>query len=135
MGKRMNNFFSAKGKRGLEDMLNEYTIKTEFVAEKYDGIMNLIDDINARLPFCVQNVGLVRFNPFDGMGGDLSFSLALLNDKLDGVVISSMRGREASYAYAKPVVDAKSSYSLSEEEQKAINIAADKNKLVISYRD
>lgn len=68
----------------------------------------------------VQRVGVVRYDAFQGAGGQLSFSLALLNARHDGVVLSVINGREGARAYAKPVSGGRSTLTLSEEEQRAI---------------
>jgi hypothetical protein len=71
----------------------------------------------------LQNCGLVRFQAFENTGGDLSFALALLDGSGSGVVLSSLFGRDESRVYCKPVEEGKSTYVLSKEEQKAIEIA------------
>ncbi|WP_067926126.1 DUF4446 family protein [Alicyclobacillus shizuokensis] len=63
---------------------------------------------------------LVRFNAFADVGSNLSFSLALLDDDRNGVVLSSIYGRDESRVYAKPVQSGTSTYPLTEEEQMAI---------------
>lgn len=72
---------------------------------------------------CVQRVGLVRYDAFEGSGGRLSFSLALLDGRGDGVVLSVLASREGSYAYAKALRDGVPSHPLSEEEKQAISAA------------
>jgi hypothetical protein len=57
------------------------------------------------------------------MGGQLSFSAAILNDLGDGLVISCINGRQEARAYAKPIQHASSPYNLSPEEQEAIRLA------------
>jgi hypothetical protein len=71
----------------------------------------------------VQRVGLVRYDAFDDVGGRLSFSCALLNDDGDGVVVTSINGRQDTRVYAKPVYRAESMHNLSEEEGAAIREA------------
>ena len=70
-----------------------------------------------------KKMGFIRFNPFNEVGGDQSFSLALLNGNDDGIVISSLYSRQESRVYAKTVNKGESTYSLSKEEQKAISQA------------
>jgi hypothetical protein len=70
-----------------------------------------------------QKIGLVRFNPFKEIGGDQSFSLALLNADNNGFVVTSYYHRETSRVYAKPIEQGQSKYQLSKEEQEAINQA------------
>ena len=68
----------------------------------------------------VTKVGIVRYNPFKDIGGDQSFSIALLDDSDSGIVVTSHYGRDANRVYAKPLEKGKSKYSLSQEEEQAI---------------
>jgi hypothetical protein len=71
----------------------------------------------------IQKIGFIRFNPFDDAGGNISFALALLNAKDEGVVISSLHGREGTRVYAKSVKAGHSDLKLTEEEIEAIKNA------------
>lgn len=71
----------------------------------------------------VRHVGLVRYDAFEDVGGRLSFSCALLDDHGNGVVVTSINGRQDTRVYAKPITDAKSRYNLSVEEEEAIRQA------------
>jgi hypothetical protein len=71
----------------------------------------------------VQRVGLVRYDAFDDMGGHLSFSAALLDGSGNGLVITSINGRQDTRCYAKPVESWTSTHNLSEEEEQAIQRA------------
>ena len=71
----------------------------------------------------LQIIGLVRYNAFKDTGSDLSFTLALLNEENTGIVLNGIYSREMSNIYAKPVEKGKSTYTLSEEENQAINKA------------
>ena len=71
----------------------------------------------------VQHVGVVRFDAFEDMGGRLSFSAALLDDHGDGVVITSINGRQDTRCYAKHVQNGTSIHNLSDEEEQAIREA------------
>jgi hypothetical protein len=71
----------------------------------------------------VRHVGLVRYDAFEDVGGRLSFSCALLDDAGDGVVVTSINGRQDTRVYAKPVTDGTSPHNLSEEEEEAIRQA------------
>ena len=67
-----------------------------------------------------QKTGIVRFNPFNEMGGNQSFVIALLDDKNNGFVISSLFVKEGNRVYAKAIREGKSDHLLSEEEKEAI---------------
>jgi hypothetical protein len=74
----------------------------------------------------VRHVGLVRYDAFEDVGGRLSFSCALLDDHGNGVVVTSINGRQDTRVYAKPVVGGRSSYNLSIEEEEAIRQALER---------
>ena len=66
---------------------------------------------------------VVRYDAFGDMGGRLSFSAALFDDRGDGLVITSINGRSETRTYAKELVGLKSDHTLSPEEEQAIEAA------------
>jgi hypothetical protein len=67
-------------------------------------------------------LGVQRYNAFSQEGGsDLSFSIVILDEEQDGVVLTGIHGREQTFIYAKPVEKGQSSYSLSPEEKVLID--------------
>ena len=74
-------------------------------------------------PVALRHVAVVRYDAFADMGGRLSFSAALYDDRGNGLVISSINGRSETRTYAKPLVDLRSEHKLSPEEQEAIRLA------------
>ena len=76
-----------------------------------------------RMRASVQRVGLIRYDAFEDVGGRLSFSCALLDAGGNGVVITSINGRQDTRVYSKPVRGGQSEYNLSEEEEEAIREA------------
>ena len=77
-------------------------------------------ELFALLGRSARNLGVVRYDAFEDMGGRLSFSAALLDDHGDGVVITSINARSESRSYAKVIVSGASEHNLSNEEQRAI---------------
>lgn len=69
------------------------------------------------------HVGFCRYNAFKEQGNDLSFSVAIVDDQNNGMVLTNIHGREESYMYGKPLSNGESSYPLSPEERKAISLA------------
>ena len=72
---------------------------------------------------CIQKVGIYRYNAYKDTGSDLSFTLALLDEKNNGVVLNGIYSREMSNIYAKPVENGDSPYKITEEEGEAIKRA------------
>jgi hypothetical protein len=86
------------------------------------------DKINEKLEKALNEsrgkVAVHRYNAFAENGSDLSFSLAIINDSQDGVVLSGLHSREDTYVYAKPLEKGNSPYPLTPEEKKAVTLAS-----------
>lgn len=122
---RYLSFMRGRDGASLEDRLTEMSGHMDNVeAEVADNRLRL-KEIAGVLNTATQGIGVVRFNAFQDTGSDLSFSLAFLDAHKNGLVISSIYGREESRTYAKPVKDGQSQYQLSAEEKEAIQRAAD----------
>ena len=76
--------------------------------------------LQAQVQGCLQNVKLIRYDAFDAMGGEMSYSLLLTDAKKDGILLTSIYGREESRSYVKNIKEGKSSYPLAEEEKKLL---------------
>ncbi len=79
--------------------------------------------LRADLAQSLRHVAVVRYDAFADMGGRLSFSAAVVDDRGDGLVISSIHARGESRTYAKGVVGGESDATLSPEEQQALAAA------------
>ncbi|MGE5380361.1 MAG: DUF4446 family protein [Methylocystaceae bacterium] len=85
-----------------------------------ETLTSRLGGVEAKLPELVQNIGVIRFKGFEDVGGDLSFSTAILNGQGDGVVLTALHARDDTRIYAKKVEKYVSNYPLSEEEISAI---------------
>jgi Sec-independent protein translocase protein TatA len=104
----------------IEMQANTNELKTENNAQKAE-----IDRINKEMRKMKSHVGVQRYNAFSNEGGsDLSFSIAVLDEEQDGVVLTGIHGREQTFIYAKPVEKGQSSYSLTPEEKQIIDRVA-----------
>jgi uncharacterized protein YlxW (UPF0749 family) len=115
-----------RGKAGEADVIAAVARQVEEVRALRGDIRTLGQQIAAlaeSLQGAVQLFAVHRYDAFEDMGGKLSFSAALLNAHGDGVVISSINGRQEARSYAKPVAHGRSVYNLSPEEQEAIRQA------------
>jgi hypothetical protein len=125
---KYNKFMNGLSDVNIEEVMENCLEKVNGVINKNKEIEYQLNAIEGSMYYCVQKVGVVRYNAFDNVGSDLSFSIALLDKNDDGLVISSLYSRDSSSTYAKPVQSSKSKYALSAEELKAIDVA--KRKLV-----
>jgi len=117
----MFNLFKKKKKepRSLAEVLSQF----KDLKENLERISVELENLRRENKFNVQKVGIVRFNPFREVGGDQSFSIALLDGTDSGIVITSLYTRAENRVYGKPIKNSQSEYLLSEEEKKAIQIA------------
>ncbi len=131
---RYVKFMSGAGEGNMEQLIEECLKQVNEVKQKNREIENQINHIERNLLQAIQKVGIIRFNAFENMGGDFSFSIALLDSNDNGIVMTVLHSRENSSAYAKPIIGGKSRYTLSAEEIQAIEQAR-KNHLERFYKD
>ena len=113
--------------RDFETMLLEHIAKTDRALAENEVLRADNRKINALLQTALTRVGVVRFRAFEDMGSDLSYAVALLNSDNNGVVFSSIFGREDSRSYVKPLENGHCErYTLTKEEEEAIKLALEK---------
>ena len=110
----------------LEAMLNDHVAKVRETEARVDAVDRLARRLEKAAYFSLQHMGVVRFNPFHDTGGDQSFAIALVDGHGNGLVLSSLHGRDATRVYAKPLQKWESTYSLTDEEKQAIALAYQK---------
>lgn len=110
----------------IEEMLNNYMDSVNKVQNENKQLAEYCKAIDKNMGKCIQKVGMVRYNAFQDTGSDLSFTLALLDEDNNGVVLNGIYSREMSNIYAKSVEKGKSLNTLSEEEKEAIRKAINK---------
>ncbi len=124
LNKLRNSYLKFMSKLGngenLEEMMKTYINRVNEVDRKNDEIINFCNKIDNNIKICSQKIGIVRYNAFKDTGSDLSFSLAILDDYNNGVVLNGIYARDSSNIYAKPVENGESKYVLSNEEKEAI---------------
>ena len=115
-----------RGETGDHDLLasvGDSVGRTRSVERKMSSVITAQEDLAAVGRLALQRFAVVRYDAFEEMGGQLSFSAALLDDYGDGIVITSINGRTETRTYAKPVRETKSRHNLSDEERDAIDAA------------
>lgn len=95
--------------------------------KNFEEVSGKLENLKKESRFSIQKLGMVRFNPFSGIGGDQSFSVALLDKNDTGIVITSLFTREGNRVYGKPIKSGQSEHALSEEEKEAISKAKNQN--------
>lgn len=123
VGRRYKRLMRGAAGANLEQLLERALRSCQSVEERLRELEELYGEIRKVSQKAISRVGFLRFNAFPDVGSNLSFALALLDDKGDGVVLCCLVGRDDCRIYAKPVAKGISSYPLSEEEREAIRRA------------
>jgi len=125
---KYEKFMKLENDVDLEKLLEKCIMKTDEIINKNKEIEAHLNKLDRNILNCIQKVSMSRFNAFDDVGSDLSYTLALLDGNDNGVVITSLYTRDFSTTYGKPIVGGKSKYPLSAEEIKTINDAVRKSR-------
>src|SRR3989338_10332561 len=104
----MLNLFNKTQKE--PENLNDILAYLKKLEESYGNISKELEEFKENSKKNLQRIGMVRYNPFPEVGGDQSFSIAVLDGNNNGFVITSHYLRESSRVYAKPVENGASKY-------------------------
>ncbi len=121
--KKYMKFMQGKDAKSLEmDIIGLYEdnkfIKTSMEKNKKD-----IKNLYKKLESAFQKMGIVKYDAFREMGGQLSFSLVLLDENDNGFILNSVHSTEGCYSYTKEIENGQCSITLGEEEKQALDIA------------
>jgi uncharacterized membrane protein affecting hemolysin expression len=106
--------------KNLEELILVVNEQVAHDSGKLLEIERLQKELHEQLNNCMKSPKIVRYNAFDNMGSNLSFSLSLLDKQNNGVVITSIYGRDESRFYAKKISSGKAEQPLSPEEKEVI---------------
>ena len=109
--------------KGLKTVIESLIAQSQQQEIEIESVKKALINTDTTARSALQKTGLIRFNPFTDTGGNHSFSLCLLNQKNDGIVITAIHGREGTRLYTKIISNAKSNQTLSSEENKALAAA------------
>lgn len=129
LDRRLYDLSAGSEGESLEDMLIR-------ILDNYDGINKQLEqntgdirDIYRRLHGVVQKIGLVKYDAFSQMGGNLSSVIALLDQDNNGVLLNTVQNVDGCYSYVKGVRGGRSDVAFTEEEQQAMDIALEKGSM------
>jgi hypothetical protein len=113
----------ADGPASFVDVVARKTEQVDGLRQEVAAVQQRLDAVQSDLADAISHVAVVRYDAFSDMGGRLSFSVALLDDLGDGLVITSINGRTETRTYAKGVKGGASEASLSPEEEQVVGWA------------
>ena len=121
--KRYNEFMAGANGRSLEKKLGELLDNQAMINSLLEKNNKEIRELFKRNKNNFQKIGLVKYDAFNAMGGNMSFALALLDENNNGFVINSVHSTTGCFVYNKRIIGGQCKASLGPEEQRAINKA------------
>lgn len=125
--KKYKKFMGGKEVKSLEKQLERIVEDNRYIIDLSDENKKEIKNINKELENSFNKVGLVKYDAFKQMGGMLSFSIALLNEKNNGFILNSVHSSEGCYTYVKEINAGMCEIELSNEERSALSQAMKKS--------
>jgi ABC-type Na+ efflux pump permease subunit len=120
---RLDRFMLGKEGKSIEDELIKICEDNKYLKQNADENKKDIRDLYKKLESAYQKMGVVKYDAFNQMGGQLSFSLALLDENNNGFIINSVHSTEGCYSYTKEIKAGECDISLGDEEKQALEIA------------
>ena len=121
--RKIDRFMRGKDAESLEETMLSCIEKNEQVDQMNQMLREDIVGLRKNQRITYQKMGMVKYNAFREMSGDLSYALALLDQGDNGFIINSVYAKEGGYSYIKEIINGESSIQLSEEEQAALDKA------------
>ena len=116
-------FLKVKDVKNLEESFFEKFSLLDEVEEIAKENKEEVRNLRKQVQKTYQKVGIVRYDAFNEMGGNLSFVLTMLNDQNSGWLLNAMHSREGCYTYIKEIINGKSYVELGEEEKESLERA------------
>lgn len=123
LSKRYRKFMSGKNAKSLEQDIENIFEDNRFIKAATDKNRKDIQSLYRKFEGAFQKVGIVKYDAFQQMGGQLSFSLALLDENDNGFILNSVHSTDGCYSYTKEIKSGICDISLGDEEKKALDIA------------
>jgi hypothetical protein len=124
--KRVGLFFKNRKTKNMEELMKNLMEETRQLEKKSQDFSKAIKNLEKLSKNNLIKTSLIRFNALGGLGGNQSFVLAVLDLENNGFIISSFYTREGNRVYAKSISNGKPEFSLSEEENDALQSAIKK---------
>lgn len=121
--RRYDLFMRGKDAETLEDTMMLILDQLKEMNAKDRATKDMMRVLSKQVKDSYQKIGFVKYNAFKGMGGNLSFVLAMLDDNNSGFILDAVHSREGCYMYLKEVEEGATETVLGSEEQEALEQA------------
>lgn len=123
LNKKYEKFMQGKDAKSLEKSIVNLYDSNQILREQTEKNRKEIRELSKVQKNAFQKFGLVKYDAFRQMGGELSFCLVMLNDRDTGYIINTVHSADGSYTYTKEIRNGQCKLALGDEETKALQIA------------
>lgn len=109
----------------IADTIENYYNKIKIMSDDIQNMSERFARYEQQLSICYKRSAVVHYNAFGDISGNLSFSMAVLDDNLDGFIITSLYGHDSSSIYMRDVSKGKCTVNISDEEKYVLEKAAE----------
>lgn len=117
---RKYDFFTKGENVNIDTVLTENLTELQVTKDQLANLQKQHELLYEQVQGCLQHVKINRYDAFDAMGGEMSYSILLTDAKERGLILTSIYGRTESRCYAKDIENGKSHYPLAEEEKELL---------------
>ncbi len=121
--KSYHTFMRGRNGKNLEKSIFKRFERLEEITELAEENREQIKNIYKKMEGHYQKVGIVKYDAFHEMGGNLSFALTMLDENNNGWIFNAMHSREGCYTYIKEIIKGESYIELAEEERQCLEKA------------
>lgn len=104
----------------IEEAIGSRLVLVDGMDKRVGSLESHALQADAQISKCLQRIGIVRYDAYDDLGGQQSLSLAIMDNTDNGIIVTSVLGRQSQRTYSKKIVNGRSDTPLSPEEKQAI---------------
>ncbi len=119
--RKYSSFIKNTGKLNIEDVLLENQEQIKDINDAIDYFKRYEIKTDARLDKSISKLEIKKYNAFEGMGGELSAIICMLDDKNNGIMLNIVHTGESNHIFTKEIKEGNSSKALSNEEKQVLD--------------
>ncbi len=123
LANRLAQFTTGKDGKSLEEDIAALYEDNHFLKNQVDTNRKDIRSLFKNMESAYQKMGLIKYDAFNQMGGQLSFCLAMLDENNNGFILNSVHSTEGCYSYTKEIKNGECTLDLGKEEAEALALA------------
>ena len=123
LSRKYDYFMRGKDAESMEEIIMNLSDEIKELKSQDRANKDVMRTLSKNVKGSYQKFGMVKYNAFKGMGGNLSFAFAMLDQNNTGFILNSVHSREGCYLYIKDIEKGETETLLGSEEKEALERA------------